>query len=67
MTQPENFHLASEARKQMEKNLTLQGVIHTLKYNTRKSGLYEAGQIKIEELPLSAGIYYYMYTLFDVK
>eukprot|EP00210_Caulerpa_lentillifera_P003389 g3233.t1 len=55
MTQPDGFHHASEARKKMEAKLRELGVVHSLKSMQLGSGIFNQGQVKMEELPLAAG------------
>lgn len=53
MTQPDTFHAASTARKQMEETLFNTGVMRTLK-GLRQLPPFE-GQLLVSELPLAAG------------
>ena len=55
MTQPDTFHVASEARKKMEKRLREVGVVHSLRSKKTGSCIFDKGQVLMEELPLAAG------------
>ena len=55
MTQPDTFHVASEARKKMEKTLRDMGVVHSLKSKETDVEVFKKGQVLMEELPLAAG------------
>jgi len=55
MTQPDSFHIASEARKEMEKTLRERGVVHSLRQREPKREIFKCAQVQMEELPLAAG------------
>lgn len=55
MTQPDTFHIASEARKAMEKQLRDVGVVHSLRSKKTGTQIFNKGQVLMEELPLAAG------------